>query len=236
MSDLQTTPAPSSSGPLPPWRQNASVGSQPTPVPTNIPGPWSRPAPVQPSGPAAPQPQVAPAPEGPKDWGPIKPIRTVPKPDEQKVAYVLAQTEHVVNPDEEHHRKRWVILGSVIGFLVIVGGTFAFIFFGRSTQNPKLDSNNVTIVNTNVKNANASTNGVFPGANDNRNLNTNSAANLNQNANAAVVETDTDADGLSDASEVQRGTDPKKADTDGDGFKDGEEVVNGYNPLGAGKL
>ncbi|MEK7631627.1 MAG: hypothetical protein AAB445_02005 [Patescibacteria group bacterium] len=47
---------------------------------------------------------------------------------------------------------------------------------------------------------------------------------------------DSDNDGLTDAAEATRGTDPKKIDTDGDGFTDGQEVQGGYNPLGAGKL
>lgn len=70
---------------------------------------------------------------------------------------------------------------------------------------------------------------------------------------------DSDKDGLTDAREVQLGTDPKNpdtdsdglfdkeevdvyhtnplnSDTDGDGFKDGAEVKNGYNPNGSGKL
>ena len=74
---------------------------------------------------------------------------------------------------------------------------------------------------------------------------------------AATV--DSDNDGLSDAEELQLGTDPRNPDTDGDGlfdgeeekvyhtnpldkdtdkdgYSDGEEVQNGYNPLGPGKL
>lgn len=73
------------------------------------------------------------------------------------------------------------------------------------------------------------------------------------------VESDSDGDGLTDADEAQRGTnplnidsdgdgltdyeevmiygtDPLKADTDGDGYSDGEEVANGYNPKGDGLL
>jgi cytoskeletal protein RodZ len=69
---------------------------------------------------------------------------------------------------------------------------------------------------------------------------------------------DQDKDGLSDAREVELGTDAMKADTDGDGLSDGDEVLKyrtnplvpdtdgdtfpdgvevqkGYNPLGAGK-
>lgn len=42
---------------------------------------------------------------------------------------------------------------------------------------------------------------------------------------------DTDGDGLSNADEVARGTDPLKQDTDGDGFPDGLEVALGSNPL-----
>jgi len=48
---------------------------------------------------------------------------------------------------------------------------------------------------------------------------------------------DTDQDGLGDREEVQvYGTDPFDADTDKDGFLDGQEVAAGYNPNGEGKL
>lgn len=42
---------------------------------------------------------------------------------------------------------------------------------------------------------------------------------------------DPDHDGLTNAQEVEWGTDPFNPDTDGDGFKDGEEVKSGHNPL-----
>lgn len=48
---------------------------------------------------------------------------------------------------------------------------------------------------------------------------------------------DTDNDGLGDREEVQTyGTDPLDADTDGDTYLDGGEVAGGYNPNGPGKL
>lgn len=48
---------------------------------------------------------------------------------------------------------------------------------------------------------------------------------------------DTDADGLSDREEVQvYSTNPLRPDTDGDSYLDGAEVSNGYNPNGDGKL
>jgi serine/threonine-protein kinase len=43
--------------------------------------------------------------------------------------------------------------------------------------------------------------------------------------------TDTDGDGLPDADEAARGTDPTNPDTDGDGVGDGQEVANGTDPL-----
>jgi len=42
---------------------------------------------------------------------------------------------------------------------------------------------------------------------------------------------DTDGDGLGDADEVVRGTDPRRPDTDGDGLRDGFEVQYGLAPL-----
>jgi hypothetical protein len=44
---------------------------------------------------------------------------------------------------------------------------------------------------------------------------------------------DTDGDGLGDGDEVGRGTDPLAADTDGDGLGDGDEVGRGTDPLAA---
>ncbi len=42
---------------------------------------------------------------------------------------------------------------------------------------------------------------------------------------------DSDGDGLSDADEAARGTDPANPDSDGDGVNDGLEVANGTDPL-----
>ena len=42
---------------------------------------------------------------------------------------------------------------------------------------------------------------------------------------------DTDGDGLGDADEAARGTDPRQPDTDGDGLRDGFEVRYGLDPL-----
>ncbi len=56
-------------------------------------------------------------------------------------------------------------------------------------------------------------------------------------AGTDVDVTDTDKDGLGDREEVQvYGTDPLNADTDEDGYLDGQEVSGGYNPNGSGKL
>lgn len=49
-------------------------------------------------------------------------------------------------------------------------------------------------------------------------------AAVNQTQAALAGGVDTDGDGLSDAEEQQRGTNPAVADTDGDGLSDGEEV------------
>jgi hypothetical protein len=42
---------------------------------------------------------------------------------------------------------------------------------------------------------------------------------------------DSDGDGLTDADELQRGTNPFSTDTDGDGVPDNIEVLQGRNPL-----
>lgn len=56
-------------------------------------------------------------------------------------------------------------------------------------------------------------------------------------AGTDVGEPDTDSDGLGDREEVKvYGTNPRKVDTDGDTFLDGQEVAGGYNPNGEGKL
>ncbi len=48
---------------------------------------------------------------------------------------------------------------------------------------------------------------------------------------------DTDADGLSDREEIQvYDTNPLRSDTDGDSYLDGAEVSSGYDPNGEGKL
>ncbi len=52
-----------------------------------------------------------------------------------------------------------------------------------------------------------------------------------------ALSADTDNDGLNDRLEIQVwGTDPLNPDTDGDTYEDGTEVNGGYNPKGAGKL
>jgi hypothetical protein len=45
-----------------------------------------------------------------------------------------------------------------------------------------------------------------------------------------ILEEDFDFDGLSNAEEIELGTDPFKADTDNDGFVDGVEIQLGYDP------
>jgi outer membrane protein OmpA-like peptidoglycan-associated protein len=47
---------------------------------------------------------------------------------------------------------------------------------------------------------------------------------------------DSDGDGLSDARELQLGTDPQNPDSDGDGMSDGLEVELGTNPLSVNRL
>ncbi|MHC4391253.1 MAG: hypothetical protein ACYS22_08035, partial [Planctomycetota bacterium] len=42
---------------------------------------------------------------------------------------------------------------------------------------------------------------------------------------------DADGDGLTDAEEVELGTDPTMADTDGDGLEDGQEIAHNLDPL-----
>jgi len=164
---------------------------------------------------AAATPPTQPAPVAPatesekKDWGPLKPIRPVAKPSEAKSAYILAQTERVVYPEEETKRKRWVIGIGIFAVLAVAGGTLAFVFFGRGASTVPNNAN-VQFVNS-------------------ARTNTNTAASVFPNPDA-------DRDGLSDADEAKYGTNPQNIDTDGDGFTDGQEVQGGYNPKGPGKL
>lgn len=81
----------------------------------------------------------------------------------------------------------------------------------------------------------------------------------NKNQRTVVIQPDSDADGLTDAEEIQLGTnpndpdtdhdgltdreevriygtDPKNPDTDHDGMNDGDEVHSGRNPKGEGEL
>lgn len=109
--------------------------------------------------------------------------------------------------------------------MVVVGGTLAFIFFGRNEGPTLLANQAVILVNTNkAKNTNSLVNAVFP------------QPNVNTGANSNVAALDTDGDGLSDAEEETYGTSLTNPDTDGDGYADGAEVQNGYNPAGSGKL
>lgn len=222
MFDTNPSPSPTNGGPLPPWQQRPRPNSAAPQAPAQPEAPKS-------PGfsfvtPPTPPSAVRPATEQ-KDWGPIKPIRPVPKPSEEKMSYVLAQAERVVDPENENSKKRWVIIGSITGIIVVIGGTLAFIFFGRN-ESPTIPANQaVILVNTNKsKNTNAIANSVF------QNPNTNVAGN----SNTAV--TDTDGDGLSDVDEAKYGTSIASPDTDGDGYTDGQEVRGGYNPLGSGKL
>ena len=52
-----------------------------------------------------------------------------------------------------------------------------------------------------------------------------------QTAAAAIGQQDSDGDGLTDAHEIEIGTDPFNPDTDGDELLDGDEVLRGTDPL-----
>ncbi len=224
-----------------------SVSPNPAP-PTPPPQPWAQPGGVPP----APQPisPVAPPPspvEGEKDWGPLKPIRRVPKPGEERIQSTLAVAAMPQVADVETKSKVGMILG-LIGLLVVIGGgTAAFVFFGKKTDDTKLNGNVNTVAAVTNVNTNRS---VFPEGNSNTNQsgnqnvnaagNANSTGNVNAagnvNQNSAVSSLDTDQDGLLDKDELYLGTNPQKADSDGDGFADAAELSKGYSPLGSGEL
>ena len=207
-----------------PGQNNASTAPEPgrqayRPAPTSqpmAPNQGFRAAPP----PSRPNYNNQPANEAEKDWGPLKPIRKVPKPDEEKLAYVLAKAERVAVPEEKNTSKRWTIIGSIIGILVVGGGTAAFIFFGRNQQSTELTNQQVVTTNTNSSANSNLADKVFT---NQSNVNS-GQANVNQNL-------DSDSDGLPNAQEIVYGTDPIKPDTDGDGYLDGVEVQNGYDPL-----
>ncbi len=74
--------------------------------------------------------------------------------------------------------------------------------------------------------ANNGSNGANNGSNGGPNNGTSQ-----QGTNNGTMAPDLDGDGLSDADELARGTDPAKPDSDGDGLSDGEEVALGTDPL-----
>jgi formylglycine-generating enzyme required for sulfatase activity len=74
---------------------------------------------------------------------------------------------------------------------------------------------------------------VLPGLNQSRGTATPPAATeAGPPSEVALGGMDTDGDGLSDADELEHGTDPESADTDGDGLPDGTEINDiGSDPL-----
>ncbi len=169
-----------------------------------------------------------------KNWGPLKPIRKVPKPSDAKAAYILAQSEHVVLPEEDASRRKNIIIGSIVGFVLIAGGSFAFIKYGRDVSTVK--TNTVQVVNMKVGNVNTSN--VFPAANTNANANTASSSNVNSGVDTTkyISTTDTDSDRIPDEWETYLGTDPVLKDTDEDGYTDRSEIGSGYSPKSAKKI
>ncbi len=176
----------------------------------------------------------------------------------------LAVTAMPQVADVETKSKVGMILG-LIGLLVVIGGgTAAFVFFGKKTDDTKLNGNANSVAV--VTNANTSRS-VFPAGNSNVpggagsgsagnqavNQNVNSEGNINQagnqngNANVnrpsnvnsgslAVDNTDTDGDKLPNRIETYLQTDALKSDTDGDTFLDGNELALGYSPLNTSRV
>lgn len=70
-------------------------------------------------------------------------------------------------PEDDASRRKTIIIGSIVGFILIAGGSFAFIKYGRDVSTVK--TNAVQVVNTKVGNVNTSN--VFPAANTNTNAN-----------------------------------------------------------------
>jgi hypothetical protein len=182
-----------------------------------------------------------------KDWGPLKPIRKVPKPGEERMQSTLAVATMPQVADVETKTKLGLILG-LVGLVVIIGGgTAAFVFFGKKTDDSKLNDNANSVAVLSNANTNRS---VFPEGNSNVNQavnqNVNTAGNVNTvgnvnaagNVNQAIVPTtaDTDKDGIFDQDELYLGTDPAKTDTDGDGYSDSSELRKGYSPVSTAEL
>jgi hypothetical protein len=57
------------------------------------------------------------------------------------------------------------------------------------------------------------------------------ATNGGNGTNGGTNSPDSDGDGLTDAEELELGTNPNNPDSDGDGWSDGEEVDGNTNPL-----
>lgn len=237
-----------------------SVSPNPVP-PTPPPQPWAQPGGVPPapqqSAPVAPPPQ--PVQDG-KDWGPLKPIRKVPKPGEERMQSTLAVAAMPQVADVETKSKVGMILG-LIGLLVVIGGgTAAFVFFGKKTDDTKLNGNANSVAVVTNANTNRS---VFPAGNSNVNQagnqnvnaasnvnstgNVNAAGNVNQasgntnassntNSNLIAPSPDADKDGIPDKYEMYFGTDSSLADSDGDSYSDIQEIAKGYSPNGTGSI
>lgn len=232
------------------------------------------PTPTQPSAPATP-----PAPVEPSalDAGVLRPKTFAPTPAPVTVSQPAPQPQPMpVEPQPSYQRmpeevggqvnnpgstgkKIAISLGVIVLLLAVAGGAWAFVNMKEKspvtpdTQTPVvLPEDTASTGGTTDANIIFGDDVVIPDTDK-------QPSGGSDDASVLFGETvDTDGDGLTDAEEMQHGTDaknwdtdsdnlsdsaeliwksdPLNPDTDKDGFLDGDEVKNGYSPTGPGRI
>ena len=153
-----------------------------------------------------------------------------------------------------------IILFSLIGLLIIIGGYFVYLRLIVSTKQATQINNSIAVTPVNNNTATSASGSsltpvLTPSSSSSSTAIISSSTTtptattslpLSQQpivAPSAPIATstlsaanliDTDGDGLTDVEEALLGTNPVKADTNGNGFSDLTELRNGYDPIRAG--